>query len=449
MMEKTASETGSACSRGSGSDSGDDHASVAERAQKRRVMIIAAAAVAFVCVVSRQISKRQKKKAVRMARLRVQTNVFDWERHMGEITTGDFRQMYRLTWDAFKKLLALLKPELEPIDQTRASNAKYGERVLPETKLAITLRYLAGSSIHDLKMIFKTSISTLYDWIWSTVSAINSHPELQVSFPLPNKVPGKDADADEYNAEQLQRLVELESEFRSNSKTPKADECWHGQVPPCAINLLSLCTTLLPGVVTLTPASFRVCPFQVGALDGVIFTMKKPSFMDRRGNHVNQNAYYVSRKDKFGLLCVAICHYKRRFTWWDISHVGNMHDSMAWVATPMGSAINEGALPHPFFINADSAFTVGPSMMVPFWCAKYGSAEDSWNYVQSQNRMAIECAFGMLVRRWGILWRSLEMQWEKCTHVVSACMRLHNWCIDHNTGKDVVTESTGEDVTIA
>ena len=145
-----------------------------------------------------------------MARQRVQKNVFDWARHMGEITDGDFRRMYRLSWDAFKKLLALLKPELEPIDQTRASNAKYGERVLPETKLAITLRYLAGSLIHDLKMIFKTSISTLYDWIWSTVSAINSHPELQVSFPLPNKVPGKDADDDEYNDEQLRRLAKLE-----------------------------------------------------------------------------------------------------------------------------------------------------------------------------------------------------------------------------------------------
>ena len=69
-MDQTASDTGSACPRGSGSDSGDDHASVAERAQKRRVMIIAAAAaaVAVVYVVSRQISKRQKKKAVRMAR---------------------------------------------------------------------------------------------------------------------------------------------------------------------------------------------------------------------------------------------------------------------------------------------------------------------------------------------------------------------------------------------
>lgn len=217
----------------------------------------------------------------------------------------------------------------------------------------------------------------------------------------------------------------------------------------CRHALLSLCTTLLPGVVTLTPASFRVCPFQVGALDGVVFGMKKPPFKDRRGNIVNQNAYFIHRKDKFGLLCVAICDYKRRFTWWDMSHVGSMHDWMAWHATPLGSAINEGALPHPYFINADSAFSVGPNMMVPFWCAKHGSAEDSWNYVQSQNRMAIECAFGILVRRWGILWRSLEMQWEKRTHVVSACMRLHNWCIDHNTGEDVLTESTGEDVTIA
>ena len=173
-------------------------------------MIIAAAVAAVVCVVSRHISKRQKKTAVRMARQRVQKNVFDWARHMGEITDGDFRRMYRLSWDAFKELLALLKPKLEPIDQTRASNAKYGERVLPEMKLAITLRYLAGASIHDLRGVFKTSISTMYDYIWATVSAINSHPELQVSFPLPNKVPGKDADDDEYIDEQLRRLAKLE-----------------------------------------------------------------------------------------------------------------------------------------------------------------------------------------------------------------------------------------------
>ena len=128
-------------------------------------MIIAAAAAAFVYEVSRQMSKRQKKKAVRQSRLRVQTNVFDWHRHLKEITDEDFRLMYRLTWDAFKKLLALLEPMLEPLDQVRAANAKYGERVLPDTKLAITLRFLAGASIRDLKVLFKASTSTIYEWI--------------------------------------------------------------------------------------------------------------------------------------------------------------------------------------------------------------------------------------------------------------------------------------------
>ena len=75
------------------------------------------------------MSKGQKKKAVRLSRLRVQTNVFDWERHWGEITDGDFRLMHRLTWAACKKLLALLKPMLEPVDPVRAASAKYGERV--------------------------------------------------------------------------------------------------------------------------------------------------------------------------------------------------------------------------------------------------------------------------------------------------------------------------------
>ena len=59
-MDQTASETGSACSRGSGSDSGDNHASVAEQAQKRRLVIIAAAVAAVVCVVSRYISSSSR-----------------------------------------------------------------------------------------------------------------------------------------------------------------------------------------------------------------------------------------------------------------------------------------------------------------------------------------------------------------------------------------------------
>jgi hypothetical protein len=35
----------------------------------------------------------------------------------------------------------------------------------------------------------------------------------------------------------------------------------------------------------------------------------------------------------------------------------------------------------------------------------------------------------MLVRRWGILWRPLEMKLQRLAQVIGACMRLHNFCI--------------------
>lgn len=39
-------------------------------------------------------------------------------------------------------------------------------------------------------------------------------------------------------------------------------------------------------------------------------------------------------------------------------------------------------------------------------------------------------AFGILVRRWGILWRPLEVAFHKLASVVNVLMNLHNFCID-------------------
>ena len=58
-------------------------------------------------------------------------------------------------------------------------------------------------------------------------------------------------------------------------------------------------------------------------------------------------------------------------------------------------------------------------------------ALDDFDFHQSSNRMAIECAFGMLVRRWGIFWRPLQVRFDRRASLIGACMRLHNFCIDH------------------
>ena len=46
-------------------------------------------------------------------------------------------------------------------------------------------------------------------------------------------------------------------------------------------------------------------------------------------------------------------------------------------------------------MNGDSACAVGPHMVVPFGKA----AQTDLDFYQSSNRMAIECAFGVLIRR--------------------------------------------------
>lgn len=52
-------------------------------------------------------------------------------------------------------------------------------------------------------------------------------------------------------------------------------------------------------------------------------------------------------------------------------------------------------------------------------------------------RMAIECAFGKLARRWGVFWRPLEVRMARCAPLVAAAMRLRNYCIDRRIRIDL------------
>ena len=54
-----------------------------------------------------------------------------------------------------------------------------------------------------------------------------------------------------------------------------------------------------------------------------------------------------------------------------------------------------------------------------------------FNFYQSRTRIAVECAFGELVGRWGILWRPLRHELPMATAIIQCCARLHNWCIAH------------------
>jgi len=153
----------------------------------------------------------------------------------------------------------------------------------------------------------------------------------------------------------------------------------------------------------------------------------------------NPSDYYVARKGKFAMLATAVCDAERRFTMWDFNVLPNAHDSQAWALTDLGKDVAAGRLDSRYFINGDSAYVSSDQMVVP-----YGKvAHTNFDFIQSSNRMCIECAFGILIRRWGILWRPLEVDFDRRAKVIGCCMRLHNFCIDGRITDACLAEMDG------
>ena len=44
--------------------------------------------------------------------------------------------------------------------------------------------------------------------------------------------------------------------------------------------------------------------------------------------------------------------------------------------------------------------------------------------------ITIERSFGILLRRWGILWRPISYSLDKIPKIVCVCAILHNICVD-------------------
>eukprot|EP00961_Rhodomonas_salina_P282156 3812728-Rhodomonas_salina.1 len=85
-----------------------------------------------------------------------------------------------------------------------------------------------------------------------------------------------------------------------------------------------------------------------------------------------------------------------------------------------------------YFFVADSAYGDNIAVCTPFTqSAKLTQQQQDFNFFLSQVRIEVECAFGILVQRFGIFWRGLRASLGSATRIIGACMKLHNYCIDH------------------
>jgi hypothetical protein len=78
-------------------------------------------------------------------------------------------------------------------------------------------------------------------------------------------------------------------------------------------------------------------------------------------------------------------------------------------------------------------------MITPYWGTSLPEDQESFNFWQSQLRITIERAFGILIQRFGIFWKDLQFDASFIPEIVHACCRLHNFCFRQNLKEDSIS----------
>jgi DDE superfamily endonuclease len=344
-----------------------------------------------------------------------------WEGFSSRLSSLHFRRMFRMTLEAFndlcKRISRKVGDDVFRSEEFLLENEQgVVDRMIPfipgEIKVAISIRMLAGGSYLDLVPLFEVSTSHLYS-IFHTFLAW-----MLKTFQFP--------------------LVPL-----------LRDRNWP------AINQLADAYAEKSNGVFFGP----FC-----ALDGVAVRVKCPTERE-----VPDPGNYYCRKGFYALNVQAICDMSKRFLWCYPSNKGSTHDSMAFTSSKLYELLIElsnDLHSRGLFIAGDTAYNLTSFLVTPYETDEIGSdsdhMKDSFNYHLSSCRIYIECAFGELVMRWGIFWRTLAFDLKKSTKIVQVTMLLHNFIIDRRENQsidrayfqdfdipadsvqDYITEQTGE-----
>jgi DDE superfamily endonuclease len=172
-----------------------------------------------------------------------------------------------------------------------------------------------------------------------------------------------------------------------------------------------------------------------GAIDGILIWMTKPSDLDAEKAGLGTKKLYCGRKHKFGLNCQVVSDRRGRIL--DISLVtgGATADCLAFEASGLYKQLEKNLLHNGLVIFGDNAYLNTMYMATPYTNVAGGS-KDNYNYYHSQLRIWVECCFGMLTQKWGILQTALppNMSIRRCVALVTALAKLHNFCIDQKDG---------------
>ena len=139
-----------------------------------------------------------------------------------------------------------------------------------------------------------------------------------------------------------------------------------------------------------------------GCIDGILIWTHKPTEKDAAKAKVGRKKFVCGRKGTFGLNCQAISDLRGRILDISIVYGGASSDCLAFEGSDIFQHLESGLLHDDLVLFGDNAYLNSKYMVTPYPNVSSGGKDD-YNFYHSQLRIRVECAFGMLVGRWGIL----------------------------------------------
>lgn len=171
----------------------------------------------------------------------------------------------------------------------------------------------------------------------------------------------------------------------------------------------------------------------LGALDGKHVNIIKPP---------NAGSRYFNYKGNHSVVLMAIVNANYEFLMVDVGTNGRVSDGGVIYNTkfwellqnnklniPKPSQLPDTVTNFPYVFVGDDAFALGINLMKPYNREHATRAERIFNYRLSRARRVVENAFGILVTRFGIFQKPINLSPEKTSTITLACCYLHNFLI--------------------
>jgi hypothetical protein len=234
-----------------------------------------------------------------------------------------FCSMFRMTRAGFDGLLTLISLYMHDTNVAMA-RVSSNSHISKETKLYATLRWLAGGSYLDICFAWGISKASFFSTslesgvVWPTMEAIDI--AFDISLPGDNET-----------------LQQMSDEFAIYSR---------GELRGC-----------------------------VTAIDGWVARTRKPFHTE-----VTDVMAYRNRHDCWGVVVLAGCDARCRFTMFSCMNSGSTNDTIAWELSQVKTALEQNLLPCAFFLIGDEAFPCSNQLLVPYGGNRVGPWKDSFNF---------------------------------------------------------------------